>query len=157
VTFQLNSVRAMLYRTLVWLGRFRELEARVPPVLRDVEKQADQYAIANVRSGPMVLLGLRDDEPHRVRDELEAANERLPRGAFLIQHYYALNSECLVDLYSGDGVAALGRIQAAWPALRRSLLLRVQTVRVIILEQKARAALTAATSRVSAKDELLAQ
>ena len=156
VTFQINSVRSMMYRALASLGRLRELEERVHPVLREVEKQADQFGIANVRSGPMVLLGLRDDEPRRVREELEQASARLPRDAFLIQHYYVLLAECQLDLYAGDGAAALGRLQAAWPALRRSLLLRVQTIRVMILEQRARAALSAAASRTSARNELLA-
>jgi hypothetical protein len=105
------------------------------------------------------MLGLCDDEPQQVRDNLERSSERLPRGAFLIQHYYALWAECQLDLYSGDGAAALGRLEVAWPALRRSLLLRVQAVRIQLFEQHARAALTAAASRASparARDDLLA-
>ena len=155
VTFLLNSVRSMLYRALASQGKLVELAARVPTVLRDVEKQADLFAIANMRSGPMVILGLRDDEPARVREELDDANSRLPQDAFLIQHYYALLAECQLDFYASDGAAALGRLQTAWPALRRSLLLRVQTIRVLILEYRARAALTAALSRTSARNELL--
>jgi hypothetical protein len=156
VTFHLNSVRSMMYRTLASLGRLRELDSRVPPLLREAEKHADLFALANVRSVPLVLLGLRDGDPQSAREELGQANARLPRGAFLIQHYYALLGECLIDLYAGDGAAALERLDAAWPALRRSLLLRVQTVRVTMLEQRARAALSAARSRGSAKRELLA-
>jgi hypothetical protein len=156
VTFQINAVRSMLYRALASLGALRDLELRVPPVLREVEKQADQFAIANVRSGPMVLLGLRDDETPRVREELVQANAGLPRDTFLIQHYYVLLAECQLDLYTGDGAAALGRLHAAWPALRRSLLLRVQTVRVLLVEQRVRAALAAAVSPTSARSELLA-
>jgi tetratricopeptide (TPR) repeat protein len=155
VTFQINSVRSMLYRALALVGRLEEIATRVPPVLRDAEKQADLFAIANVRSGPMVLLGLRDDEAARAREQLDEANARLPRDAFLVQHYYALLAECQLDLYGRDGAAALGRLHAAQPALRRSLLLRVQTIRVQILEARARAALAAALSRTSARSELL--
>ncbi len=155
VTFQINSVRSMLYRALALVGHLNELATRVPPVLRDAEKQADLFAIANVRSGPMVVLGLRDDEPASAREQLDEANARLPRDAFLVQHYYALLAECQLDLYARDGAAALGRLQAAYPALRRSLLLRVQTIRVQILEARARAALAAALSRTSARSELL--
>jgi hypothetical protein len=143
VTFHLNAVRSMMYRTLASMGRLRELEVRVPPLLREAEKQADRFATANARSVPMVLLALRDGDPQRAREELEEATARLPREAFLIQHYYALLGECQVDLYAGDGAAAVARLDAAWPALRRSLLLRVQSVRVTMLEQRARAALSA--------------
>jgi hypothetical protein len=159
VTFHLNAVRSMMYRTVAFMGRLRELEARVPPLLREAEKQADRFASANARS-VLVLLHLRDGDSRRAREELEEATAPLPREAFLIQHYYALLGQCQLDLYTGDGAAAIGRLDAARPALRRSLLLRVQTVRVMMFEQHARAALSAArlatSAPTSAERELLA-
>ncbi|HEY2509447.1 MAG TPA: hypothetical protein VGI39_01200, partial [Polyangiaceae bacterium] len=156
-TFHLNSARTMLYRSYSFLGELRELAVRVPLVLHQARQQSDDYALVNLEAGPMIVLGLAEDEAHRTRDDLRRTSQRLPRGAFLVQHYYALCAECQIDLYEGDGAAALGRLDAAWPALRRSLLLRVQSVRVQMLEQRARSALSAALSRTSAQRDLLAR
>jgi hypothetical protein len=142
-TFQLNSARTMLYRVLAYRGDLKELAARVPAVLREVEQRSDHYAIVNLQAGPMTLLALADDAPDRVRDALGAVGERLPKGAFLVQHYFAVMAQCQLDLYGGDGTAALARLGATWPALRRSLLLRVQAITIMSLEQRARAALAA--------------
>jgi hypothetical protein len=155
VAFMLGSVRTMLYRTLTYVGDLRVLASRVPPVLRDVERQSDDYSFVNLQTGPMAYLTLAEDEPERVREVLASASQRLPTGAFLIQHYFALQADCQVDLYVGDGAAALGRLHAAWPALRRSLLLRVQAVRIMAYEQRSRCAIAAAAGRTAARSELL--
>ena len=156
VTFLLNSTRIMLYRVLGYLGDLRGLAAHVPPVLRDAERQSDHYSFINLQTGPMALLGLVEDEPQRVRDALAFVAMRLPSGAFLIQHYFALQAQCQLDLHYGDGAAALGRLHAAWPALRRSLLLRIQAIRIMAFEQRGRCAAFAATGRTAARAELLA-
>ncbi|HEY2518083.1 MAG TPA: AAA family ATPase, partial [Polyangiaceae bacterium] len=156
VTFLLNSTRIMLYRVLGYLGDLRGLAARVPPVLRDAERQSDHYSFINLQTGPVALLSLVEDEPQKLRDALAFVTMRLPSGAFLVQHYFALQAQCQLDLHSGDGAAALGRLHAAWPALRRSLLLRIQAIRIMAFEQRGRCAAFAATGRTAARAELLA-
>jgi hypothetical protein len=148
-TFNLNSARIILYRVIGYMGELGELAARVPPVLRESERHSDQYSIANLQAAPMTLLALADDDPARVRDALAQVNERLARGAFLIQHYFAVMAQCQLDLYGNDGTAALGRLRQVWPALERSLLLRVQVIRIVSYESRARAALTAAIAGTS--------
>jgi tetratricopeptide (TPR) repeat protein len=155
MAFMLGSARTMLYRVLGNTGELRELAARVPSVLRDAERQSDDYSFVNLQAGPMALLGLAEDQPQRVRDALASVGERLPSGAFLIQHYFVLVAQCQLDLYVGDGAAALGRLHAAWPALRSSLLLRVQAVRVMAYEQRCRCSLSAATARTASRIDLL--
>ena len=156
VAFMLGSVRIMLYRVLGFMGDLRELTARVPPVVREAERQSDNYTFVTLQTGPMCLLGLAEDQPMRIRDVLASVGDRLASGAFLIQHYFALQAECQVDLYMGDAAAALGRLHVAWPALRRSLLLRVQAVRVMAWEQRCRCAIASASGRTAARSELLA-
>jgi hypothetical protein len=152
--FQLNSCRMMLYRVLAYQGDLPELALRVPPVLREVERQSDNYSIVNLLAGPMTFLALADDAPDRVRDTLGTIGDKLPRGAFLVQHYFAVMGQCQVDLYCEDGVAALARVQDTWPALRRSLLLRVQAIRIMAYEQRARCAIAASVARASSGDHL---
>jgi hypothetical protein len=155
-TFMLNSARIMLYRVLGYRGDLKELAARVPAALREVEQRSDHYSIVNLETGPMTLLALADDAPERVRGALAAVDGRLPRGAFLVQHYFAVMGQCQLDLYDGKGAAALDRLEAKWPALRRSLLLRVQAIRILSLEQRGRAAVAASFSDATRKRDLLA-
>jgi hypothetical protein len=155
-TFQLNSARIMLYRVLAFRGDLKELAGRVPAALREVEQRSDHYSIVNMEAGPMTLLALADDAPDRVRDALGAVGERLPKGAFLVQHYFAVVAQCQLDLYGGNSAAALERLEATWPALRRSLLLRVQAILIATLEQRARVAITAFVSGASRRPDLLA-
>jgi hypothetical protein len=56
-----------------------------------------------------------------------------------------------VDLYEGKAKAALDRIETQWDALRRSLLLRVQYVRLTCFNLRARAALALASSAGTGK------
>ena len=144
VAFDLSSLRILLYRSLGHLGRVKELAARAPAALREAEKQGDLHAMTNYQTGPMVLLGLTADEPDRVAGEIEKATTRLAPGAFLIQHYFATMGQCQLDLYRDDAIAAHLRLESVWPALRRSLLLRVQVIRLSSMEQRARCAIGAA-------------
>jgi serine/threonine protein kinase len=155
VAFMLNSMRVMLYRTLGYMGELGELAARVTPALREVEAQDDHHSIQHLRTGPMTLLGLAADDADGVAVMLESAGAGLPRGAFLVQHYFALLGQCQLDLYRGDDTAAYDRVTAAWPALQRSLLLRIQPIRIMALEQRARCALAAASHRGGAAREAL--
>jgi hypothetical protein len=157
VTFILSSVRTQLYRALMHLGDLDELAKRVPPTLREDEEAGNHYSSLNFRGGPMVLLGLAADEPERVRRELRESSAKLTRRRFLVQHYYCLLSEAQIDLYSGDALAALEGLRASWPALRRSMLLRVQAIRVGLLDQRARCAVAAAIVPGQPRAKLLAE
>src|SRR5260370_34547418 len=61
--------------------------------------------------------------------------------AFHLQHFYSLLAEEQIDLYRDEARAAWERIRAQWPALARSLLLRIQLVRNEALHLRARCAL----------------
>ena len=64
---------------------------------------------------------------------------------FNAQHFYGLLALVNADLYEGDGPRALVRVRDAWPALSKSLLLRVQFLRIEALWFRARANVAAAT------------
>jgi hypothetical protein len=156
-TFVLSSVRTQLYRALMHLGELNELAKRVPQTLREDEEAGNHYAGLNFRGGPMVLLGLAADEPDRVRKELRDSSAKLTRHRFLVQHYYCLLSEAQIDLYRGDPLAALEGVKASWPGLRRSMLLRIQSIHVGVLDERARCAIAAAIVPGQPRAKLLAE
>jgi hypothetical protein len=75
------------------------------------------------------------------------------QSGFSSQHYFELLARAHVDLYRGDGGSAWRRVEATWPALRASLLLRLQGLRVELRHLRARAALAAAARDPALVDE----
>jgi hypothetical protein len=57
-----------------------------------------------------------------------------------LHHYYDLVAYTQIDLYEGDAAAAWRRLDGAWPALERSQLLRLQSVRIEAMFRRGRAA-----------------
>jgi serine/threonine protein kinase len=144
VNWLLSSTRTMLYRTLVLRGELGELATRIPPVLRTAEERGDEYGVLNFRAIPVTMLLLAKDEPASALENLEALSEKLPRGVFHVQHYYVLMAALDLDIYAGEPRRGLERLRAVASAMRRSLLLRVETVRLLTLDQRARCAIAAA-------------
>jgi hypothetical protein len=145
--FELNSVRLMLYRVLSYRGAGRELAARVPPVLREAEQHNDLYAQINVRSVALLFLGLAADDPARVRADIERATDELSGRGYHVQHYLCLFALGQVDLYDGRAREADARYRAQAAALKKSMLMRVQIVRIQTLDLRARTAIEIARER----------
>jgi hypothetical protein len=152
VTFELNSARLMLYRAIAYRGDLRDLAARAPAAYREAEEHGDLYTRINLRAGPLALLGLVQGEPERVRREVDEVIGLLAQSRFLVQHYFCMVARTQADLYEGHGRQAHERIEGAWPALRRSMLLTVLPIRVLSFEQRGRCALALG---VSAGDDRL--
>jgi hypothetical protein len=90
------------------------------------------------------------------RAALDEARAWLPPGRFQIQHYYVFIAELFADMYAGDPAAALARLEGTWPALGRSLLLRMQNVRAYSVATRARARLAVAAQAPARRKALLA-
>jgi hypothetical protein len=155
VHWQLGSTRTMLYRAMVMSGRLGELRARFAPVLRDARERGDRFTELNIAPSAVVNLELAADRPDRARDELLALAPKLPAGAFLVQHYYHLLFSVRVELYRGEGTLAHARLMAALPRIRKSLLMRVESLRAQTAEALVGSALIAHAE--TGKDEWLAR
>jgi hypothetical protein len=146
VNWLLSSARTMLYRTLVLRGDLDELATRLPPVLRTAGDRGDEYAIVNFRAIPMTTLQLAADEREQARTNIDELRGMLPSGVFHIQHYYVLTAALDLDIYAGEPRRGLERLRATSRAMRRSLLLRVETVKLLMLDLRGRCAAAAAAA-----------
>jgi hypothetical protein len=142
--FHLASLRALLYRLISQRGELRELANRIGPTLREVEARGDVYAELSYRTTTTPLLALAADDPAEARMEMERVRPKLVRGTFMVQHYFALITDVRIDLYEGRGRDAHARMNAAWPEVKKSLLLHLEVIRHVSLDHRARAALAAA-------------
>jgi hypothetical protein len=95
------------------------------------------------------------DDAQGARQAVEQGSALLTRRGYHAQHYYALYACAQIDLYEGDGVSGLQRIERDWPRLRASMLLQVQTVRVEMTHLRARCALAAALQQPERQPQLV--
>lgn len=91
------------------------------------------------------MFWLAKDDPDGAREAAQWAGRNWTQKGLIVQAYLDLLANAEIDLYQGDGLAAQTRVSERWPALKRSLLLGVQIIRINMLFLRGRAAVSAAT------------
>ncbi len=147
VSWELASVQIFAFSSLWYLGRLGELGRRRSLRLAEAQDRGDLYAAANFSTGVLDFAALAADDPARVRADAEWAMARWSQRGFHLQHFLDLLSQGQVDLYTGDAAAAKARLDERWPGLARSLLLRVQHLRIEAVQLRARIELACAAAR----------
>jgi hypothetical protein len=140
-SWELTSAQSFGLAGMFYLGELRELAEVVPVKLREAEERGNLWFATGLRSWRTNSAWLAIDDPDEARRQVEQANRQWSREGFHLQHYYELLANGQIDLYLGDGRAALERIERDSKALGRSMLLRVQNIRVEAQHLRARGAL----------------
>ena len=143
VTWERSIARAMAMHALTMLGELADLGPRASAWLREAHDLGDRFAsvVAGLYVGHARLAA---GDLAGARESVARARATWPREGFHFQHWLALSIEVACDLYSGQGRAAWRRMQAIWPAIERSNLLRMQIPRIDTLMLRAGAAIAAA-------------
>ncbi|MGH9173728.1 MAG: serine/threonine-protein kinase PknK, partial [Vicinamibacterales bacterium] len=152
VTWELDTAHIYLVLALFYLGEVRELRLRVPALLKEAEERDDLNGTTNLRTRVSYLISLADDDPAHARAEVQKGMARWPRESFHTQHSWELHAEGEIQLYEGQCLAAWERVNGSWPALRRSVLLRIQNVRIEFLYLRARCAVGASHDPAASAD-----
>jgi hypothetical protein len=155
VTWEIHT--AWLYQlvSLFYLGELCELSHRVQSFLKEARERGNVYAATIFRTGLPNAAWLAADDPEEAQRELVEALGQWSRGGFHVQHYLGMLAEGQIHLYRSEGRRAWERINEVWPALKGSLLLRIQNIRIVMLHLRARSAVAAASSFAS-RDLLIA-
>ena len=143
VSWELASARLFQFTGLFYLGRWRTLRERVLDVVRRAEERNDLYALSSVASFSAYSSLLVDDVAGARRAVERIAGQWRARG-FHLQNYYQLLGHLQIDLYEGDGARAWQRLDRDLPRQGRTLVARVQLVRVVLTHVRARCALSLA-------------
>ncbi|MCC7537635.1 MAG: AAA family ATPase, partial [Deltaproteobacteria bacterium] len=144
VAWELAAAQFFGVVSLVQLGELRAMDARISVLLPEAEERGDVLASTNLRIWRNIVL-LAKDQPDEARRELRETELLWPAGEFHLAHYYRLYALCQTDLYCGDDEAAWERASTSWKTLTRSLLLRIQNLRIEAHFLHARCALAAAS------------
>ena len=143
-------------------GRVREVIQRFPVLLEEAGARGDLYTATTLQAALGFYVPLARDEPEAAYRAIEDALGRWSAAGFTLQHANGLNSLTYVDLYSGDPARALARVRATWPAVKKSLLLRVEVMRSLLMSLLGRATLaegarTGSSALVDEADRIGAQ
>lgn len=144
VTWERATARHYAIWSLIWLGRVKEAARRVRAQLKAAFERGDLYSATDLRLFTSNLAWLVDDDVAGARRVADEAMKTWSNRGFHAQHYYALYARGQIDLYEGDGLTGLRRIEEAWKPLHSSMLTQIQSVRIEVRHLRARCALAAA-------------
>jgi tetratricopeptide (TPR) repeat protein len=134
----------MRLQTLELLGLVTELHAGATRWEDDAAALKDLFGqLYASLFGALARLAAGDPTEARRRSSAALATWTT-RAGFSAQHLFALRVTVCVDLYESAGLEAHRRVEEAWPAVKASQLLRVQSTRIDGLSLRARATLAAA-------------
>ncbi len=153
--WEIASARLFGVLSLFYLGEIVEMTARVRTQLDDAEQRGDLFGATNLSLGLSNAVWLAAADPEGATHELDDIMERWSQQGFHVQHYHELQARTQIDLYRGEGLKAHARVTGRWPALKASLLLRIQYIDIFMVHLRARAALGAAAEGAADLEALL--
>jgi tetratricopeptide (TPR) repeat protein len=130
--------------TLWFLGDLKELGRRLPLHLEEAEKRGDRFLATNLRTCVANAHWLVRGDPDEARRQAEEAIRFWPRDGLHLPHVYNVIARAQIALYEGEGRAAHLRLGESWVGLQTSLILRIQVLRVLLMDLRARAGIAAA-------------
>jgi serine/threonine protein kinase len=142
VVGEINSSQLFAMSGLWFLGELRELSRRVPLGIAEAHERGDLYALINFRTGTNMTWLIKDAADEGKREVVDAMARWSHAGVHL-QHYFELYAMTQNELYCGEGKAALERVRERWRPFQRALMMRIEYVRLVLLELRGRAALAA--------------
>jgi serine/threonine protein kinase len=125
-----SITKAFACWTLNFLGEHRELAKRHALVVADAEQRGDMHTLIQLRDGSLAILWLAADDIEGARRNAAQAIALCPQDRYLLPHWHNLYGEGEIELYAGDGAKAYARVDRDTLALKKSLLLHVQHMRV---------------------------
>jgi hypothetical protein len=152
--WELNTCRAFSLFSLARMGHLRLLSERLTTLVKEANERGDLYAATNLVCAVGYYRSLAPGDPAAARAELADTIARWNvQDSFHLQHFNAALANTYIDLYQRDGAQAWDRMCSSWKSFKRSVLLRMQTLRANALSTRSRAALSLAAA---GRPELLA-
>ena len=143
VTWELTIANRFMLTSLLYQGEMVEISRRVPQLLSAALEQGNLFAATDLRTR-LNVIWLAADDPTRARDEVILAMSTWPRKGFHLQHYSSLVALAQIEMYTGDYEVAWKHIEGQIKALEKSMLLRIQGLRIDSTHLRARLALASA-------------
>lgn len=125
-------------------GNLAEMRRRWAVLSREAQERGDRYATANLNTFYATILKLAANEFPENEADIEASLGARQGRTFSLPLASASDALMHIDLYRGDVTRAWARLDAIWADYHRGLLLRIQHLRIQMIELRARTAIAAA-------------
>jgi tetratricopeptide (TPR) repeat protein len=145
VAWELTTARLISLPSLIWLGEHAEAYHRLHLYYQEARERGELYSLASIGAFG-VHEHLAADEPDQARCHLAELIAIWSRQGFHMQHMQHLWMGSHIELYCEEGAAAWDLMTRQWPDLKRSLLMRVQLIRIGMRHLRARCALAKAVT-----------
>jgi hypothetical protein len=150
VTWESNLAQNIVIWSLMYQGELREVCRLVPALVADARSRGNLYIATELCTRSNYVWLAADDPDEGEREAIESI-ERWSHKGFHRQHYSAMLARVQTALYRGAGEAAWRLLAEQESALRRSLLTRVQVIRIESLYLRGRSALAMSVERRDAR------
>ena len=144
VVWERDTMHALSHWAQVQLGSLKTLGQMLPARLHEAQLQGNLYAVWALPATISMVHWIARDDVAGGRAAVDTVSERWSLRGYQIQHWNAMASNALLDIYSGEVRAAHERLEAGWGPISKSLLTKIQVIRFEVTELRARAALAAA-------------
>jgi tetratricopeptide (TPR) repeat protein len=156
VVWERDTVHALSHWAQVQLGSLKTLGQMLPARLHEAQLQGNLYAVWALPATISMVHWIARDDVAGGRAAVDMVSDRWSLRGYQIQHWNAMASNALLDIYAGDVHAAHKRLEVGWEPISKSLLTKIQIIRFEVTELRARAALAAArASTGDARERLL--
>ena len=135
----LRTARIVASWSCWFAGHLRRLATGVRALLRDSDAAGDRYTSLQLRLGVDNGAWLVVDDPAGALRAVDDALAGWPTEDVANTSYYATIARVNAMLYRGDDDAALALVGREWPAIARSLMLRVPFAQIAMRELRGRA------------------
>lgn len=146
VTWELDSVQLFGLSALWRLGEMAELSRRLPRLVQEARERGDLFALVSLGTVITPMARMAADDPDGARRGIDEVLGQWSHQGFHLQHGYGLYRQGELDLYQGRAESACRRATELWAALTRSLMLRVQEMRISACNLRAGSALASAAA-----------
>jgi serine/threonine protein kinase len=155
VVWELDIVNIFVMRSLYALGKWREISFRMPTLLKEAKEKNNIYAETNLLARISYITLLASNKADEAENLLKSAIDQWSRQGYQIQHYFALLGKVDTILYSNKPKEGMALFIKEWPALKESLLLRSELLRIEMLHARARLAIACAALETNPTSLLL--
>jgi serine/threonine protein kinase/tetratricopeptide (TPR) repeat protein len=139
--WELSTARRYLTGSLLFMGQIKQLCQRQAEAVAAARERGNVYAATSMLARSGHFEALCDDAPDRAQQVVEEAMRHWPQLEFLFPHYNEMWSRAQIYLYRGEPEQARQLVEARWQSFCRSMLTRIQIIRIESLHLRARVAL----------------
>ena len=136
-SWEINTAVSFALWSLHYLGRLDEMSRRWPVKVAEARERGDLYSATNLSTYTMAVVKLAADDPAGATRLLEDVMGLWSHQGYHIQHHNAQFARTAIELYKGNARSAWDHVSEQFTNYRRSMLFRVQKIRIDTLQIRA--------------------